>query len=92
VQGIARKLPVVIWHVLTEQVADRQAEPEIVARYLMNWASQRAVANRHLGMRRPAFVRQQPDQLGLGAEMIQYRWGSQIFKLPPSSLTSGLVA
>jgi hypothetical protein len=36
--AIARKLLVVVWHVLTECVADRKANEETVAFKLMIWA------------------------------------------------------
>lgn len=84
--AIARKLLVVIWNVLTAQAADHRAEPELVAKYLMNWASQHGLSNQHLGLRRPVFVRQQLDRLGIGHQLQGFRWGSTYFKLPPSSL------
>lgn len=37
VVAIARKLLVAVWHVLTENVADRFAEPQRVARKLMQF-------------------------------------------------------
>ena len=86
--AIARKLLVVIWHVLTTQAADRRADPELVAKYLMNWASQHRLSNQHLGLRRPLFVRQQLDRLGLGQELQGFKWGSVYFKLPPSSFVT----
>ena len=84
--AIARKLLVVIWNVLTNQAADRWAEPELVAKYLMNWASQHRLSNQLLGIRRPVFVRQQLDRLGLGQELQGFKWGTVYFKLPPSTL------
>jgi len=42
--AIARKLLVVVWHVLTAQVADRQADPQAVARSLMTWATRYGLA------------------------------------------------
>jgi transposase len=86
--AIARKLLVVIWNVLTAQAADRRAEAALVAKYLMNWASQHRLSNQHLGIRRPVFVRQQLDRLGLGQDLQGFKWGSVYFKLPPSSLVA----
>jgi transposase len=83
---VARKLLVVIWNVLTAHASDRRAEPELVAKYLMNWASQNGLSNQLLGIRRPLFVRQQLDRLGLGQDLQGFKWGSTYFKLPPSSL------
>ncbi len=84
--AIARKLLVVIWNVLTAQAPDRRAEPELVAKYLMNWGSQHGLSNQHLGIRRPVFVRQQLDRLGIGPDLQGFKWGSTYFKLPPSRL------
>ena len=86
--AIARKLLVVIWQVLTAQAVDRRADPERVAKYLMNWASQHRLSNQHLGSRRPLFVRQQLDRLGIGQDLQGFKWGSVYFKLPPSSLAA----
>jgi transposase len=36
--AIARKLLIAVWHVLTEFVADKHAEPEMVATKLMRWS------------------------------------------------------
>jgi hypothetical protein len=65
-----------------------QTNPEVIARYLMSWASQKSVANRRLDIHRPVFVRQQLDQLGLGRKLTHYRWGAMTFNLPPSSLSN----
>ncbi len=83
---MARKLLVVVWHLLTAQFRDRHAEPKAVAKYLMNWGSRHGLANQHLGIRRPVFVRQQLDRLGLGQDLPGFKWGSTYFKLPPSRL------
>jgi hypothetical protein len=53
--AIARKLLVVVWHVLTEQTADRHAIPEAVARKFLKWADQHRLAT-SLGFSRPQFV------------------------------------
>ena len=72
--AIARKLLVVVWNVLTAHAADRRAQPELVATYL--------------GIRRPLFVRQQLDCLGIGQDLQGFKWGSTYFKLPPSNLAA----
>jgi transposase len=82
--AVARKLLVVVWHVLTEQVADRHADPEKVARYYLSWASQ-VHAPSQLGIRTATFARQQLDKLGLGRDLTQVKLG-WTYKLPPSSL------
>jgi len=41
--AIARKLLVAVWHVLTEQEADTNAQAQAVARKLMNWITHHGV-------------------------------------------------
>jgi transposase len=79
--AVARKLLVVIWHVLTGQVADRQAEVEAVARKLLKWGTEQGLW-RAFGRSRGAFVRQQLTRLGLGAELTQIASGKRIICLP----------
>jgi transposase len=85
--AIARKLLVVIWHVLSTQVADRRADPETVARHLFQWGSQHRLATSQ-GLSRPEFVRRELDRLGLGQDMQRFKGGSRFYKLPPSNLAS----
>jgi hypothetical protein len=63
--AIARKLLVVIWHVLSEQVADQQADPVAVARRLFRWGAGHHSAIPS-GVSRGTLVRQYLDQLGIG--------------------------
>jgi transposase len=86
--AIARKLLVAVWHVLTEQVADCHADPVRVAGTFLRWTRQKRLASSpHLAHR--AFVRQMLDQVGLGAEVEQFRYGSQVYVLPPTSVVKG---
>ena len=64
ITAIARKLLVVVWHVLTKQEADRQADPAAVERSLFRWASRYRLAT-SLGTSRPAFVEQAMETLSL---------------------------
>jgi hypothetical protein len=68
--AIARKLLVVIWHVLSAQVADRRAAPQQVARYFIHWGRQLRVKST-LGLKASEFARQQLDRLGIGQELEQ---------------------
>jgi transposase len=88
--AIARKLLVVVWHVLTEQAVDRQADPETVARSLMTWATRNRLAT-SLGLSRPQFVRLRLDQLGIGQELERFKYGSSICLLPPAQPASELI-
>jgi transposase len=86
--AIARKLLIVVWFVLSRQVADRFAEPAIVARKMMQYAYLLGKANRPAGQSTGQFVRRQLDALGLGAELTEIPWGTKKppLPLPPSKL------
>jgi len=64
ITAIARKLLIVVWHVLAKQEADRQADPVTVERSLLRWASQFRLATA-LGSSRTAFAEQAMETLGL---------------------------
>jgi transposase len=81
--AIARKLLVVIWHVLTARTADRHADVEAIARRLVRWGTRYRLATL-LGMSRAAFVRWQLDHLGLGREVESIRFNGSVIQLPPA--------
>jgi transposase len=66
--AIAHKLLVVIWHVMTERLADRKADPEMVAFKLMKWSWQLDNWQRG-GLTTRQFVRYQLMQLKLGENL-----------------------
>jgi transposase len=68
--AIARKLLVVVWHVLTEQRADRFADPKAVARKFLTWGSRHRLA-RSLGMSRNSFVEYYMQYIGFSEQVIQ---------------------
>jgi len=82
--AIARKLLVVIWHVLSKRRVDRQADPERLVRYFLAWGRQTRVYTR-LGLKAPEFARQQLDLLGVGQELSLITFGAT-YRLPPSTL------
>lgn len=84
--AIARKLLVAVWHVLTEECADRFADPTKVACSLFKHAYRVGVRNLPGDMSALAFTRYHLDRLGLGRDLTHLPWGSKRFKLPPSSL------
>lgn len=84
--AIARKLLVAVWHVLTEQVADRFAEPARVAQTFLSIAYRVGRQRLPNGLRPLAFTRQQLDRLGLGANLTAVPWGHKRYHLPPSQL------
>ena len=82
--AIARKLLVVVWHVLTEESVDRHAEPYQVARALMVYGYRLRRTHRPHGQSVPRFVRAQRDRLGIGAELATVAKGpSTVLHLPP---------
>lgn len=84
--AIARKLLVAVWHVLSQHVADRYADPGNVASALFRYAYQ--VGLKNLPERQPAlvFTRTQLDRLGVGMDLQEVPWGRTHHKLPPSKL------
>jgi transposase len=87
IMAIARKLLVAVWHVLTEGCADRFAEPDRVARKLLQHAYRLGKANRPEGQTVAEFVRHQLDRIGLGADLTAIQLSSKTIALPPSRLT-----
>jgi hypothetical protein len=86
--AIARRLLVAVWHVLTKEVADRNAVPVDVARALFAHAYRVGVRNLPDHQSAVQFTRNQLDRLGIGAEVERVPWGSKRPKLPPSKLTT----
>jgi transposase len=86
--AIARKLLVAVWHVLAEAGPDRFAQPEQVARFLLQYAYRLGQANRPQGQSPAAFVRKQLDRLGLGADLSCTYHGQRRVLLPPSRLAA----
>ena len=78
--AIARKLLVIIWHVLSAREADRHADTAAVARRLLRWGATHQLASR-LGLSRAAFVRQHLDQLGLGGELDTLVYSDRVIHL-----------
>jgi transposase len=85
--AIARKLLVVVWHVLSAQEPDRRADPEIVARCLLRWSTHHRLAASQ-GLSRVEFVRRELDRLGLGQDMEQFEYSSRTYRLPSSNPAS----
>ncbi len=83
--AIARKLLVVVWHVLTKQEQDQRANAAVVARKFMHWAARHRLARR-LGIARTAFVRRYLDQLQLGDELESVYYEGRHQRLPPSQV------
>ena len=85
--AIARKLLVVVWHVLSHQEADRFADPQQVATSLFAFAHKVRVQNLSDGQSALQFTRNQLDRLKIGQQIQKIPWGTKTFKLPESKLT-----
>jgi transposase len=64
ITAIARKLLVVIWHVLSNHELDRDAQPVAIARSLMSWSSAHHIT-KITQQSRLAFVKQRLELLGI---------------------------
>ena len=85
--AIARKLLVVVWHVLAEQVADREAQPERVAGKFLDWSWKLGRANR-AGLTTAAFIRRELERLQLGDEVTAVYRGKRTFRVAPPELSA----
>jgi transposase len=84
--AIARKLLVVVLHVLTKETTDRFAEPEKVSQKLLRFSYQVGKSNR-AGQSAAQFVRDYLDELEIGQELASIPWGAKKpIPLPPSRL------
>jgi transposase len=86
ITAIARKLLVLVWHLLSQRTVDRHAEPDRVARKLLGHAERLGAANRPAGQSAAAYVREQLDRLGVGRELTGIWRGHRFVALPPSTL------
>ena len=82
IQADARKLLVVVWHVLTKQVADREAVPERVAGKVLEWSWKVGRVNRR-GLTTVAFVRRQLCRVQVGESLTTVSRGKKRLRLPP---------
>lgn len=97
VVAIARRLLVAIWHVLTEQVADKHAEPQMVAPKLMRWSWELSDEQRG-GLTTRQFIRYHLMRLQLGEGLTHFRYGNmprrvasvdELLKLKPELRVTG---
>jgi hypothetical protein len=75
-----------VWHVLSKEEADRFADPQQVARMLIQHAYRLGRDLRPDSQTVGEYVRQQLDRLGLGADLTAIRQGRRTIPLPPSRL------
>jgi hypothetical protein len=82
--AVARKLLVVVWHVLQAREADRYADAAQVARKFFSWSERVGKAARG-GEPAGTHVRRELTRLGLGAELTRIVRGGQVCRLPPAA-------
>jgi transposase len=80
ITAVARKMLVVIWHLLTKREADRQVDVQAVARSFLRWAADHRLA-RSLKMHRHEFVRVRLATLGLLEEVKPFRANGRLHDL-----------
>lgn len=89
--AIARKLLVVVWHVLHDHAADHHALPDKVAAKFFVWSAR--LGQTYRGRFTPRqFVRWQLMQLGLGDDLTHVRFGGQLRSLPSVEELAALTA
>lgn len=76
VVAVARRLLVAIWHVLTEQTADKHADEKMVATKLMRWSWELSDEQRG-GLSTRQFIRYQLMRLQLGENLTHFRYGNR---------------
>lgn len=81
--AIARQMLVVVWHVWHDREPDQHMDAVAIARKMMTWAEQGGKAM-HPSMTAAQFVRLQLDHLGIGQDLTELRYGSHVYKLPPT--------
>lgn len=87
--AIARKLLVAVWHILSKDCPDRFADPERVARKLLEYANRLGPARRPEGQTAVEYVRHHLDRLGLGAQLASIPLGkTRRIALPSSQLAA----
>ena len=79
--AIARKMLMVVWHVLTKQVADREAVAEQVASKFLEWSWKLGRVNR-AGLTSGAFIRRELHRLQLGQNVTVISRGKRRFPIP----------
>jgi hypothetical protein len=85
--AVARRLLVAAWHVLTLRAADKHAQPEQLARKLLQHTYDLGKANRAAVRSGREEVRLLLDLLGTGESLTHIRWSkTRHIPLPPSKL------
>jgi hypothetical protein len=90
--AIARRMLIMVWHLLSKAEADDQADPVQISTSLMNFAYEVGIS-RLGGQSAVQFVRNQLDDLGIGVDLkhvSRNKKGKRLY-LPPSRLDPNAV-
>ena len=86
IMAIARKMLVVVWHILYRHEADKRLDLERLARKYYEFAYTIGKANWGGCPTVADFIRCKLDQAGVGREMTSFRYARRSIQLPPSTL------
>lgn len=86
VVAIARKMLVIMWHILSKHEADKQLDLERLARKYYEFAYTVGKANWGDCKTAVTFIRRKLDEVGVGQEMNSFTYSRKRIILPPSAL------
>ena len=75
VVAVARHLLIAVWHVLTDQAADKHADPKLIATKIMRWSWSLTDEQRG-GLTSRQFIRYQLMRLKLGDDLTHLKYGN----------------
>ncbi len=86
--AIARKMLVIIWHILSKHQAEKQLDLERLARKYYEFAYTVGKVNWDGCQSAAEFIRRKMDEAGVGQNMVSFTYSRKCVVLPPSSLPS----
>jgi transposase len=89
--AIARQMLVAVWYLWHNRMVDRHTDAVTIAHKLWTWAEQCGKAMRR-GLSCSKFVRFHLDQLGIGQDLTELRYGSHLYRLPPPGSVTNVFA
>jgi transposase len=84
--AVARKMLVIVWHILSKHEADKKLDLERLARKYYEFAYTVGKANWGDCPSAAAFIRRQLDRAGVGQELTSFIYARRRIQLPPSTL------
>jgi transposase len=84
--AVARKMLVIVWHILSKREADKNLDLERLARKFYEFAYTVGKANWGDCPSAAAFIRLQLDRAGAGRELTSFIYSRKRVQLPPSTL------